>query len=198
MTSEVRKEIMLEDGRKAERVVREDIDCDSQAGVRITEIWADPKVELPSRNLAQRVVEKLEPVVHTRELETFDEVTGELISKDIESIEPNIKMQVVERLVSTHSLEEVSVQSAEDCLVTRDEMREDICEAMKMVVKAVSHGHDHHHGSDCCKEQKVSDMQVVTEDRLAVKKNGMSVANMALLAVISAQVAGLAWILFVM
>jgi hypothetical protein len=205
MTTEYRNEIMLEDGRRAERVVRENVDCDTKTGKRITEVWADPKP--PKRHLHQRIVEELAPVVKHRELESYDEETGEMLSKDVEALESEHDLKVVDRLVSSYAVaqEEVSSQNYDDCVVTRSEMREDICEAMKMVVKAVKNGNGNGHvvgysadSGHRSQRKQVSAMQAVLEDRLEEKKSGgMSGVNILLLALISALVAGLAWILFV-
>ena len=188
--SEHRKEIMLEDGRLAERVVREDVDCETRTGTRVTEVWANPKP--PARKLSQRVVESLEPVVSRRELETYNEDTGELLSKEVEAVD-SVKLQVVERLVSSCAVEPVKAES--DCFVTREEMREDICEAMKMVVKTVKNGNGKHLGYTS-KRGHVS-MQETVEEKLEQKQESQ-VVNYVLWGLIAVMVAGLAYVVFVM
>lgn len=193
MTVEHRKEITLEDGRKAERVVREDINHDTKSGTRITEVWAEPKP--PMKKLTQRVIENLEPIIARRELEMFDE-SGELISKEIESLEPHAKLQVVERLVSSLAIEEEDT-SSDNCYVTRDEMRDDICEALKMVLKN-GNGHHHHMGyannKNHCGKGQVSAMQTVLEDRMESKK-AFSPLSVFFLVVIVIQVAIASWMI---
>lgn len=186
---EFRKNFLLEDGRRAERVVREDDGCE---GTKTTEIYEEPKIPM---KLTQRVIEKKKPIVYEREIEHLDE-SGEVVEKTVESLEPKVNMQVVDRIVSAAS---IPVEEDEPkCAVTREELREDIKEAVVALAKTL-HSRPHVEEEPQFSVAPKVSMQSVIEDRLAAKSGGMpSAANLILLAVISAQVAGLAWILFFM
>jgi len=105
--------IRLEDGRKAERVVREELN-DAGEAVTVTELFVEPKIE---KKLAKRVVEYTRPVVHRREVETVDEATGEVVERKVESIDPSVKMELREHVVSSPKLEAESY-------VTRTELKD--------------------------------------------------------------------------
>jgi hypothetical protein len=202
---EQRKEFLWEDGRRAERVVVDDNECD---GTRVTEVYVEPAVE---KKLAQRVIERRKPIVYEREIETIDEHTGEVVDKVVEATEPRAAMHVIERYVpetvgAQSVVKEQHVDDEDcDCNVTREELREDIKDAVLALAKVVNkngngngNGNGHgYHAQAVAPEPKVS-VQSVIEDRLDEKKSKVSPLNVLLLAVISAQVAGLAWILFVM
>jgi hypothetical protein len=209
---EQRKEFLWEDGRRAEKIVVDDNECD---GVRVTEVYVEPAVE---KKLAQRVIERRKPVVYEREIETIDESTGEVVEKVVEGHEPRAQMHVIERYMP----ETVGAQSVVhdhkdddcDCNVSREELREDIKDAVLALAKVVGkngngngngHGHVHHaheghgyHAQAVAEPAPQVSVQSVLEERLETKKSKVSPLNVLLLAVISAQVAGLAWILFVM
>ena len=105
--------IRLEDGRKAERVVHEELN-DAGEAVTVTELFVEPKIE---KKLAKRVVEYTRPVVHRREVETVDEATGEVVERKVESIDPSVKMELREHVVSSPKLEAESY-------VTRTELKD--------------------------------------------------------------------------
>lgn len=69
-------EYTLEDGRKAENV--ENI-IDSMT--KVIEVYVEPKAE---KRLSKRVIEKLGVV--ERVVETFDEVTGEVLGRQVERV----------------------------------------------------------------------------------------------------------------
>jgi len=191
---EQRKEFLWEDGRRAEKIVLDDDKCD---GTRVTEVYVEPAVE---KKLAQRIVERRKPIVYEREIETIDEVSGQVVDKVVEATEPRAAMHVIERYapegVGAQSI--VKKQHVDDCNVSREELREDIKDAVLALAKVVGkNGNGHGYDAKCCKAPAMS-VQSVLEDRLEDKKSKVSSINVLLLAVISAQVAGLAWILFVM
>lgn len=182
--AETRKSFLLEDGRRAERVVKEDDGCE---GTKTIEVYAEPKIEM---KLNQRIIEKKKPIVFERETEFLDE-NGEVVEKTVESMEPKVNMQVVDRIVSAASLHEDVLP---DCSVTREELRDDIAQAMITLAKTLKSGEE---PVAMMSSPKVS-MQSVIEDRIQAKSGSSNIANYILLAVIAAQVTGLAWILFVM
>jgi hypothetical protein len=69
------EEFVFEDGRKAEKFEVE------KERTKVIEIYVEPK---PEKKLAQRIIEKY--CVCEREIETIDEVTGEVINKVIEKV----------------------------------------------------------------------------------------------------------------
>ena len=69
-------EFTLDDGRKAEKV-----ENTPDSLTKVTEVFVEPK---PQKKLAQRVIEHY--CVCERETETFDEVTGEVISRVSERV----------------------------------------------------------------------------------------------------------------
>lgn len=69
------EEFVFEDGRKAEKV---EID---EGKTKVIEIYVEPK---PEKKLAQRITEKY--CVCEREIETIDEITGEVLNKVVEKV----------------------------------------------------------------------------------------------------------------
>lgn len=104
-------------------------------------------------------------------------------------------MQVVDRIVSAASLPNDGLDVLPDCSVTREELRDDIAQAMITLAKTLKSNGDE--PVAMMSAPKVS-MQSVIEDRIQAKSGSTNIANIILLAVIAAQVTGLAWILFVM
>lgn len=187
--AERRKEFLWEDGRRAERVVIDDNECE---GVSVTELYVEPKIE---KKLAQRITERRKPVVYEREIEHIDEATGEVLEKVLEGTEPRPQLRVLERqLVQPLAAQNVTEDC--NCNVTRDELREDILAAIK-ALKSNEPSESFGFAAQSSRASQVS-AQSVIEDRLEAKKNTVSSFNIILLAVIAAQVAGLAWVLFVM
>jgi len=82
-------EFLFEDGRKAEKI---EID---QGKTRVTEIYVEPK---PEKKLAQRITEKY--CVCEREIETIDEVTGEIVSRVVEKVSDNAVVESVDQVKS--------------------------------------------------------------------------------------------------
>lgn len=69
-------EFILEDGRKAEKT---EITPDSMT--KVTEVYVEPK---PQKKLTQRITERF--CVCEREIETIDENTGEVVSREIQKL----------------------------------------------------------------------------------------------------------------
>ena len=113
-----------------------------------------------------------------------------MVSKEVEDMgQP--KLQVREHIVSAASLPE----ERDSGLVSRDELREDIKDAMVTLAKTMNGGEGEYE-EERDLDPRVS-VQDVIEERLEEKKP-VSQLNLVLLAVIAAEVAGLAWILFVL
>lgn len=69
-------EYTLEDGRKAERTVNS-----PDSMTTVTEVYVEPK---PQKKLSQRITEKL--CVCERVVETLDEATGEVVSREVHKL----------------------------------------------------------------------------------------------------------------
>jgi len=176
MADERREEIRLEDGRKADRITVKSFDPETREGVEVVETRVEPKVE---RHLARRETKKTRPCVHERITEIVDEETGEIVKKEIESIDPDIKLQVREQIVSASSLP----QEEDPGIVTREELREDIRDAVVVLAQHL-----------VVPEDQVVSAQSVVEQRLTTKK--FPVLNVALIAATGALIAGIVWVLF--
>jgi hypothetical protein len=175
MTEETREQIRLEDGRHAERVQT------VSDGTEVIETWVEPKRKL---RLAQRQIVRRRPCVYERETEILNEDTGEIVSREVEDMgQP--ELQVREQIVSAASLPE----ERDSGFVSREELREDIKDAMVTLAKTM--------GEEEYEEESYISVQNIIEERLEEKKP-VSQLNLVLLALIAAEVAGLAWILFVL
>lgn len=69
-------EFTLDDGRKAERT-----EINPDAMTKVTEVYVEPK---PQKKLTQRITERL--CVCEREVETIDENTGEIVSREVQKL----------------------------------------------------------------------------------------------------------------
>jgi hypothetical protein len=118
----------LEDGRRAERRVTEQKNCEDGSAERVVELHVED--ERPLR-LQQRVVEKTKPFVYERQIQTVDK-TGQVVEQKVESIEPRVQMQVVEHIAHAGAVAAQSVKEDDcDCHVTKQEMIETIVAAIK-------------------------------------------------------------------
>lgn len=129
----------LEDGRRAERRVMENVQPTGE-GERIVELHVED--ERPLR-LQQRVVEKRKPFVYEREIQTVDK-SGNVVEKKIESIEPKVQMQLVEHVAAAHGVSALAAGPASvaaeddcDCHVTKEEMIETIVTAVKALKEEI-------------------------------------------------------------
>jgi len=179
MADEKREEIRLEDGRKADRTIVKSFDPESREGVEVVETRVEPKVD---RHLARRETKKTRPCVHERIVEHIDENTGEVVKKEIESIDPDIKLQVREQIVSASSLP----QEEDSGIVSREELREDILDAAVVLAQHLAVPEDH-----------AVSAQSMVEQRLTSQKK-FPVLNVAMIAATGALIAGIVWVLFVM
>jgi hypothetical protein len=180
MTEDTKKEkIMLEDGRRAERIITGSYDPEKQESVEVVETWVEPKVE---QRLARRQITKTRPCVCERQTELIDENTGDIIQTEVETIDPEVKLQVKERIVSA-----ASVSSPKDNgVVTREELREDIKDAIVILANTLGKPAD----------DVPFSVQNVIEDR--VDSNKVSITNVVLLGIIAAVAGGILWIMFAM
>lgn len=126
------EKLSMEDGRQAERHIKEEGYCEDEQK-RVIDLYVEP--ERPKR-LAKRITEQRRPCVVRREIETVDE-NGDVIDRKIESIDPEDKMRLVEHIATYGDTPELAAQSATDdcgCPITR----EDLKDVMGMLVKKMN------------------------------------------------------------
>jgi len=129
-----REAVHTTDGRKGDKVVTASL-TDAGEKKTVTEFWVEPKVE---KRLSQRVVEFERPVVHRREIETVDEATGTVVEKKVESIDPDVKMQLREHIAVQHSVKAQSVDEDCDCHVTKEELQQGLVTLAKTFADALN------------------------------------------------------------
>ena len=148
--------MMLEDGRKAEKVVTEVHD----EGKKVTELWVEPAI---AKRLSKRVVEYTKPVVHRREVETVDESTGDVTERQVESIDPEVKMELREVIKSNSSVSALSIEEP-PCYVTQQAMEQTFKDGMMAVVKALKDDAPSYDSFD--NSNKVSAMQAMVGEKV--------------------------------
>jgi len=184
------EKIRLEDGRHAEKHVTDD------GETRVVELHAEPKRD---KLLEKRIVEKRRNVICERTIESIDPSTGDVVEQLVESIDPpESRMQLVKHIaVEGDSVSTMSVK--EDCSVTR----EDLVSAIVTAVRAMK-DHDEEVPAVQSKTVKaqsasqVSAYQELVGERVLQSQQQTPVMNLTLLMVIAAQVAALAYIMFIM
>lgn len=116
------EKLSMEDGRQAERHIKEEGYCEDEQK-RVIDLYVEP--ERPKK-LAKRIVEQRRPCVVRREIETVDE-NGDVVDRKIESVDPEDKMRLVNHIATYGDTPEVAAQAAVDdcgCPVTRDDLKE--------------------------------------------------------------------------
>jgi hypothetical protein len=174
------EKIRLEDGRHAERHVHESDD------ERVVEIHEEPVRE---KLLTQRVIEKKKPVVVERTIETIR--NGEVVEQKKESIEPDTKMQlrsVVKKKLARHEREALKVAPSGHEMVTRKELKEALVAAVKTVQETGK-------APQPLKAVRPLSAQQEVEQRVKAGEKP-SWKTVGLYALIAAQVAGLAYVVF--
>ena len=192
----------LEDGRRAERRVTENQGADGQ-GEKVVELFVEDERPL---KLQQRVVEKTKPVICERKIETIDPATGNVIEQKVESLEPKVPLQVVDHIKVAQAPAAVVAQSVAnegDRPVTKQEMIDAIVAAIKAnreVVYTPAPAAAPAPAPVKAAAKKLNSYGIAEELEKAVEpaKKQLSVADIALYAIIGAQVIGLAYILFFM
>ncbi len=114
--------IVTEDGRKGEKVCNETL-AENGNSVKVTELWLEPK---PDKKLTKRVVEYTRPMVYRREIQSVDEVTGQLVDQKVEAVDNEPALKLMDHVVTP--LKEY---------VTKEEMQNAIISAFK-AAKGVS------------------------------------------------------------
>jgi hypothetical protein len=174
MADEIRKDITLEDGRKAERVTQSTRDSATNESVEVIETFAEQK---QPKRLARRQIVRTRPCVYERETQYINEDTGEITNVEKESIDPQTKLEVREKIVAAAAMPE-KVDSGH---ITREELREDIKDAILLLAK-----------NQETEPEKPVCMQSVVEDRIA-SNNKIPAVTVILLVIAAAELAGLLW-----
>jgi len=182
-----KQSIHLEDGRLADKIVQETLDPTSGESKIVTEIHAEPKIE---KHLAQRITEVKKPVVVRREIENVDELTGEVVDRKVESIAPDVRMELREHIQTNVSA--LGVKEDCDCYVTK----EDMMEGFMAVARALNHD-DVPVSVKATSVGKVS-MQEVVADKIEGTKIGMDLPGMLLWGTIAALSAVFVYVVFLM
>jgi len=151
----------LEDGRLAEKHVVDD------GKTRVTEIYEE--IEKPKK-LSQRIVEKLEPTVCERTVETVDE-DGSVIESTTEVVEPQ------------------PLVAKKESSLTREDVSAMIADSISAVVDAVR---NEHHGGEMVTSFNAG---AIIGERLQPKKK-KNILDWVLLGVIVVEVAVLGYLLW--
>lgn len=170
----------LEDGRRAERRVVETALADGQQEKTI-ELHVED--ERPLR-LQQRVVERSRPIIYERAIETVDPMTGKVIEKKVEALEPKVQMHLVEHIAC-----EKENCCKEKAAVSVNDIVEEVMSRLVPVPNAVSNEQF---------QQKLNSLGLMEEIGSRVKSQELSWIDKVLLGVIFLQVVGLVYILFFM
>ena len=174
----------LEDGRKAEKRVQENINHADLTSEKVVELHMEDERPL---KLKQRVIEKSKPIIYERKIETVDDA-GNVVDVKIESAEPRVPMQLVEHISAANSF---AAQGCKKVSHPKGLTKEDMIEAITMAIKSVK-------SSDVC-ESRISSLGIA--DQIAEKVNEDSnngVTNKILIGVIIVLAAGLGYMLFAM
>lgn len=125
----------LEDGRKAEKKVMQ-LAVDNEEQKIVTELWTEPKIE---KKLSQRIVSYKKPLVYKREIETIDENTGDVLEKQVESLDSDVKVQyrevTKEPTVSSLSYEPSNIDTS--AFVTKEDLKGALAETTMSLVRAI-------------------------------------------------------------
>ena len=157
----------LEDGRQAERHTSVTGECEE---LKVVEVYAE---DVRPKKLVQRVQEKTRPVIVERTIETIDS-SGEVVERKVEAVEPEVQMELRRHIMRDDS-EELPCNTPDEPLPPL----------------AASHGPDR--GPT---QQRVSAFNAAAE-RAGSPDKKAQVWTVVGVAVIAAQVAGLAWLIFV-
>jgi hypothetical protein len=174
----------LEDGRRAERRVVEN-KLENGQSERVIELHVED--ERPLR-LQQRVIEKTKPIVFERRTEIVDPQNGSVLEQKVESIEPKVKMQLVDHIVKNNQVDAQSVPSESNVL--KEEMVDTLVAAIKAKLDSQSVQNPNFSG-------KLKTFGLADEVAERVQ-NKFSTKDMLLMGVVAAQIIGLIYILFFM
>jgi len=174
----------LEDGRKAEKRVHENVNHADLTSEKVVELHMEDERPL---KLKQRVTEKTKPVIVERKIETID-ASGNVVDVKVESAEPKVTMQLVEHIAVANN---VNSQSCKKACHGKGLTKEDMVEAITAAFKAVKSSEN--------VDARINSLGLA--DQIAEKVNSDeegATTNKILIGVIVLLIAGLGYLLFAM
>jgi len=192
------EQIYMEDGREAERHVRDD------GEQRVLELYVEPP--RPAKKLTKRVIEKKRPVVYERIVETMGEGHDDngqplVVERKVEATDPKVEMKLLEHHVAQPQAEKVSAQSLPkkkaDLPAEQYVTKDDLEQAILAVVKAVRTQpvEEQEEEEATVKQAPKLSMQQVVGERVEQSQTS-SLINIGLAILIVAQVGALGYLLF--
>lgn len=179
--NEVKVQMMtLEDGRRAERHITHD-----EAGNEIIEIFTEDKRPL---KLEKRIVKEHKVVVAKETHQTIQD--GEVAQVEVLSMEPEVPLQVRERLgVAEHS------KIVDGDYVRKDEIGKLVADGVVAGMQALM---EHWEPAPDEEHKIVPSAQATVENNVADKKKNDSVINTVMIVILVAQLAFFGYMFFVM
>lgn len=168
------EKICTEDGLQGEKVVYE------EGNKVVTEFYIEDPRPKP---LKKRVVETKKEIVAERKIETIKD--GQVVESQLESLEPQVKPQLVEHIRALSADGGVEKPS----YVTREELKDMISEIKDVLAErpVYSPGYD---------DATISPMQAESEQRVAENGNTFAVLNTLILAAIAGLAVAGAYVFF--
>lgn len=154
---ELVEKILLEDGRRAERHINE------TETEKVVELHVESERPL---HIQQRLIERKKPIIYERTIETLDE-TGQIIDRKVESLEPNVQMELRSHIARTSVNNEKSI--------TKDDLQQALTEVLKV---------------------KNNELPTPVKLCNPVQENALSWSTMAIWGVILVEIAAIAWVWF--
>lgn len=159
----------LEDGRKAEKVVKEVLISNQEKEI-VTELKAEEERPLKTQT---RVTEKVRPFVYERKIETLDPTTGQVIDVKIEEV-----------------IKTTNEEDRKDCL-TKEEMIDTIVQAIKNLKQEVPVDENENENEN---KKTLKSLGIIQKIENSDQKD-YSIKEIVLIGVIILQVLGLAYLL---
>jgi len=186
------EQIYLEDGREAERHVKEEGD------ERVLELYVEPPKPVPVKNLEKRVIEKRRPVVYERVIETIE--GDKVLDRKVEAIDPKVEMKLLEHHVAAQPKVEAQAiaeapREEEKEYVTKEDLQKAILAAVKAVKKQRVVEEPVAEEEPAEEVPTKLSMQQVVGERVQ-KSNTATLINIGLGVLIAAQVGALGYLLF--
>jgi len=156
------KQIYMNDGRRAEE--RSYV---NDEGNKVTELWTEEPNPL---KLAEKVTEKSAQVIVERVIDKVDLVSGEVLERKVESIEPNVKLELREHL----GVERQNISN----YATKEELVNVVAQAVADTI-----GNRSIQAQSVSQQPKLSVMSVV-KDRVEQQKSSENMWNLGLIGII--------------
>jgi hypothetical protein len=172
----------LEDGRKAEKRIVENVNQSELTSEKVVELHMEDERPL---KLKQRITEKTKPVICERKIETID-AHGNVVEVKIEASEPQVKMQVVEHIGVANVGAQSHCKTACKKSLTKDDVFEVVRDAL-----ASSRVNECH---------KINSLGLADqiEEKVNDEEKSNKTVNNVLVGIIVVLTAGLGYLLFAM